>query len=170
MPAAEATPAPAGGTAGALASTAPAGHPAGEQTTTLTLKTTVRSVAATVHTLPGGVVYGWNRLTGTTRWGGSTADVEFLGSVAYVDGNGPFTGLVTVTRPNGTTLAFSVTGTSTSTSAGASTTDSRFTGDVRILGGSGNWARSRGNGTFTGSRKAALGGAVRMTFRLAIVR
>lgn len=133
----------------------------------ITFEVTFTSTGTTLHTLDGGKTYGWNHLVGRTRWGSRSAHVEFLGSVNYVDGSGPFGGLVTVTRKNGTQLAFSVNGLAMSGPT-AGTSDTRFSGTISVIGGSGPYAAASGIGEMTGYRKAALGSPVTLTFDLRV--
>ena len=125
------------------------------------------SQGTTLHTLPGGIVYGWNHLEGPTSWGKKRADLEFLGNVDYVDGTGPFNGFVTVTRSDGTQLALSVTGWATAP-AGKGTANAKFRGTVSVIGGSGPYAGATGSGTMQGYRKAALGSPVELTFSVTV--
>lgn len=144
---------------------------AGDRTATrnLTFTSEVTSVGTTLTELPGDIVYGWNHLRGTTRWGSRSATLDFLGDVDYVDGSGPFNGFVTITHRNGTQLALRVTGQAV-TPPGPGTKDATFSGTVRVIGGSGTFTGATGHGTMTGSRQAALGGAVNLTFHVAVTR
>jgi hypothetical protein len=134
----------------------------------MTFTTQLRSVDSIIRTLPGGVTYGRNHLRGRTTWGNRHANIDFLAIVEYVNGSGPFYGVVTVTRADGSSIVFSANG--ASSSAGVGTTDSTFRGEATVLGGSGAFAGATGTGTMTGFRRAALGGEVRMTFRLTVAR
>ncbi len=149
----------------------PTSSSAGDRTVTrtLTFTSTVTSVDTELNELPGDIVYGWNELRGTTRWGNRSARLRFLGEVNYVDGSGPFGGFVTVTHRNGTQLAWRVTGTAVSP-PGPGTKDAIFTGTVRVIGGSGRYTGATGVGTMTGSRTASLGGAVTLTFTVTVTR
>ena len=69
-------------------------------------------------------VYGWNRLTCTTRVGGETVDVELLGSVDYVNGSGDFFGFVTITFADGSSLGVRLT--EGHAEAATDTTDATF--------------------------------------------
>jgi hypothetical protein len=152
----------AGLVAAGLVATSPA---QAAQTKHLTFTLTVTSTATTLHTMPGDVTYGWNRLVGKTTWGKRAARVEFLGQVSYVNGSGPFGGLVTVTRAGGTSLGFSVTGFAMSPPV-AGTDQTRFRGTIEVLGGTGAYEGATGIGVMTGHRKAALGSPVTLTFDL----
>lgn len=149
----------------------PATASAGDRTITrhLAFTTEVTSVGTDLNELPGDIVYGWNHLQGPTRWGSRKASLDFLGSVDYVDGSGPFGGFVTITHANGMQLALDVAG-EASSPPGPGTKDATFTGTVRVIGGSGRFAGATGQGTMTGSRTSSLGGAVRLTFTVTVTR
>ena len=157
--------------AGALALTTIPAASAGDAIVTrnLTFATTVTSVGTDLTTLPGDIVYGWNDLRGRTKWGKRSARVKFLGSVDYIDGSGPFGGFVTITRTDGTKLALQVAGEATSP-PGPGTKDATFSGAVQVIGGTGKFAGATGSGTMAGSRTAALGGAVQLTFVVSVQR
>jgi hypothetical protein len=138
------------------------------KSTTLTFNVDLTSAGTTLETLPGGVTYGWNDLRGPTRWGKRAAHMRFLGSVDYVNGTGPFTGFVTVTRADGVKIALSVSGWSTSPPREQGTADARFRGTVTVIGGTGPFARATGSGTMEGRRKAALGSPVQLKFSVVV--
>ena len=125
------------------------------------------SSGTTLETLPGDVTYGWNDLSGPTRWGKSSAQMRFLGSVDYVSGTGPFGGFVTVTRADGVKLALSVSGWATSPET-SGTANASFRGTVTVIGGTGPYAKATGTGTMEGYRKAALGSPVELTFSVVV--
>lgn len=134
------------------------------KTKTLTFDVDLVSSGTTLTTLPGDITYGWNDLRGPTRWGKSAAQMRFLGSVDYVDGTGPFGGFVTVTRADGVSIAFSVTGWATSPAKQKGTANAKFRGTFTVIGGTGPYAGATGTGTMEGYRKAALGSPVELTF------
>ncbi len=152
--------------AGALVVTiALAGSPAqAAKTKTLTFAGDLVSAGTTLQTLPGDITYGWNDLRGPTRWGRSSAQLRFLGSVDYVSGTGPFGGFVTVTRADGTSIAFSVTGWATSPTKEQGTANAKFRGTFTVIGGTGPYAGATGTGTMEGYRRAALCSPVELTF------
>lgn len=153
------------GAAALVATAGLAGSPAqAAQTKTLTFDVDLVSAGTTLQTLPGDVTYGWNDLRGPTRWGRSAAQMRFLGSVDYVNGTGPFGGFVTITRSDGTTIAFSVTGWATSPAKEQGTANAKFRGTFTVIGGTGPYAGATGTGTMTGFRKAALGSPVELSF------
>lgn len=149
----------------------PTAASAGDRTITrnLTFTTVVTSVGTDLNELPGDIVYGWNHLQGPTRWGTRKASLDFLGSVDYIDGSGPFGGFVTITHANGMQLALNVDGQASSPPV-PGTTDTTFSGQVTVIGGSGRFAGATGYGTMTGFRTAALGGAVNLTFSVTVTR
>ena len=153
------------GAAALIAAVGLAGSPAqAAKTKTLTFDVDLVSAGTTLTTLPGDIVYGWNDLRGPTRWGKSSAQMRFLGNVDYVSGTGPFGGFVTVTRSDGTSIAFSVTGWATTPAKEKGTANAKFRGTFTVIGGTGAYAGATGNGTMEGYRKAALGSPVELTF------
>ena len=148
-----------------IATAALVGSPAqAAKTKTLTFDVDLVSAGTTLTTLPGDITYGWNDLRGPTRWGTSSAQLRFLGSVDYVSGTGPFGGFVTVTRADGVSIAFSVTGWATSPAKQQGTANATFRGTFTVIGGTGPYAGATGTGTMKGYRKAALGSPVELTF------
>lgn len=146
-----------------------AGAPAhAAKSKTLVFDVDLTSAGTTLETLPGGVTYGWNDLRGPTRWGGSPAQLRFLGNVDYVNGTGPFGGFVTVTRSDGVKIAFSVSGWSTSPQDQEGTSNAKFRGTLTVIGGTGPYAKATGTGTMSGFRKAALGSPVELTFSVTV--
>jgi quercetin dioxygenase-like cupin family protein len=148
---------------------APLATPVGQGTagTALHVATRLESQDTTLHKVgaQGSIVYGWNHLTGSATVNGSPVQVEFLGSVTYTSGSGPFSGLITFTFADGSTLGVQTQGLATAAPDGSKTT---FAGTVVVLGGTGTYAGATGTGVFTGSRTAALGTAVDATFDLTI--
>ncbi len=141
---------------------------AASSVTSLTFTTTMTSIETNLQTLPGGHTYGWNHFTGTTMWGNQSATIVFLGDVDYVNGSGPFGGYVTVTRADGTKLAFTTKG---NTLAEDQTTDgiaARFASSLQVIGGTNDYSRATGVGTMTGSRDAAIGSPAKFVFKLSV--
>lgn len=136
-------------------------------TKNLTFEVDFVSAGTTLTSLPGGITYGWNDLQGPTTWGAKSASVRFLGNVDYVDGTGPFGGYVTVTRSDGTQLAFSVSGWATAP-AGDGTSNAKFRGTITVIGGTGPYAGATGTGTMAGYRKSALGSPVELAFSVTV--
>jgi len=111
----------------------------------------------------GAVTVGWNQLTGTTTLNGSNATVELQATVNYRNGSGQFDGLVTVTLPDTSAMTLLMKGTA---SLNSSTSTTSFVSNLTWLGGSGSLASANANGSFTGSRSTALGGAVHLDVKL----
>jgi quercetin dioxygenase-like cupin family protein len=109
----------------------------------------------------GTKVYGWNHLVGTATVDGQTVGVDLLGAVNYTNGNGPFSGFVTFTFPDGSTLATSMQG---ATKASSDTKNATFLATMGVIGGTGKYEKMTGTGTFAGTRTAALGSTVAATF------
>ncbi|MGV3617138.1 MAG: hypothetical protein ACO1SV_17560 [Fimbriimonas sp.] len=110
----------------------------------------------------GTKVAGWNQLVGTTTLDGATVGVEMQGNVAYTNGNGPFFGFLTVTRPDESILTMRMDGRAV---RDADTGNTAFTCDLEVLGGTGIWNGAKGEGSFTGTRNASLGGVVSIDVR-----
>ena len=109
--------------------------------------------------------YGWNRLVGTTTIDGASAQVELLGSVRYRAGSGPFSGFITLKLADGSSLGLRVTGRTTASPDG---TDASFRATLTVIGGIGAEVSTTGHGSFTGSRKAALGSRVDLDVTLVL--
>lgn len=133
----------------------------------IALTANLESQSRTLFTAGEGdaVVYGWNRLVGTARLDGQPVGVDMLGSVDYVAGSGPISGFITFGFPDGSTLGVAMHGAAHASAAGA---DTAFTATLGVTGGTGRYIGATGSGTFTGSRKAALGTAVAATFDLKV--
>jgi quercetin dioxygenase-like cupin family protein len=146
---------------------APASTPVGSGATGTPLRITV-NLESQARTLTNAgadasIVYGWNRLTGTTTLDGQPVSVELLGSVRYTKGSGPFSGFVTFTFSDASTLGVQMQGTTTASADGA---NASFAATLGVIGGTGRYVVATGTGTFTGNRTAALGGAVAATFAM----
>ncbi|MCW5942109.1 MAG: hypothetical protein KIS66_07745 [Fimbriimonadaceae bacterium] len=113
----------------------------------------------------GRKVYGVNRLVGSATVDGHTVEVETLGTVNYLDGNGPIGGFLTVTFDDGSAIAFVVKGTSVSD---PDTTNAVFNADLELIGGKGRYDRPFGRGRFRGERRSELGGAVRFDVQIEV--
>ena len=129
------------------------------------LETTLSSQSRTLYqTGPANEsTYGWNRLTGTSTLSGQPVSIEMLATVEYTLGNGPFSGVVTFTFADGSTLGVSMVGT---TIAQPNGTDASFASTLGVLGGTGRYVNSTGYGFFNGTRSAALGTDVGAVFTL----
>lgn len=142
-----------------------------QATTTLAAPTQTVTVLATsaekvLHTVgaSGEHVYGSNHLVGDGTDGTEAVNVEMLATVNYTNGSGDFDGVITFTYADGSTLGFDMV--DGSTVAATDTTDATFHSELQVIGGTGRYVNTTGTGTFDGSRKDALGGAVEMTFAL----
>ncbi len=143
---------------------------AAEKSTAMVFRSTVTSIGTTLNELPGGIRYGWNNLEGTTAWGNQSATMQFLGDVDYINGSGPFNGYVTVKRADGVTIAFHVSGSALAAPDGKGGTLTTFAGKAEVIGGTGNFESASGIGTMVGTRAAALGSPVRLTFKLDVLK
>ena len=132
---------------------------------TVRLETTLSSQSRTLYQVgPGnGSTYGWNRLTGASSLNGQPVSIEMLATVDYTSGNGPFSGVVTFTFADGSTIGVSTVG---STVAQPNGTDASFASTLGVIGGTGQYVNTTGYGTFTGTRSAALGTDVGAVFTL----
>lgn len=141
---------------------APAATPVGEgvEGDALHVEADLTSQARTLREVgdDGAAVYGWNHLVGT---GADEVGVEILGAVNYRSGNGPFNGFATVTDPDGSTLAMYMQGVTVASDDG---TNAVFTATMNVIAGTGTYAGATGVGTFTGTRDASLGTAIRAVF------
>ena len=136
--------------------------------TSLTFTTTMTSIETNLQTLPGGHTYGWNHFTGTTMWGNQTASIVFLGDVDYVNGSGPFGGYITITRADGTKLAFTTNGNSLAEDKATDGIAARFASSLSVIGVTNDYSRATGVGTMTGSRDAAIGSPAKFVFKLSV--
>ena len=149
---------------------APLSTPVGEGNegaTLLHLETTLTSQSRTLHDsgADGDKTYGWNQLTGASSLDDQPVDVEMLASVDYIDGSGPFSGFLTFTFADGSTLGFTMQGSAELDSAADETT---FVSTLTVIGGTGTYAATTGSGVFSGQRTAELGGDVAATFDLGL--
>lgn len=128
---------------------------------------TITSADSTLHTINSDDenVYGWNLLVGETEIDGEVVDVQMQGNVDYAGGSGPFFGFVTLTLPGGDVLALRMDG---EADADADTSDAGLTADLEVIGGTGRYLDAVGEGSFTGGRQEALGGAVSIDVELTI--
>jgi hypothetical protein len=130
--------------------------------TPLHLTTSLVSQARTLLNVgaQGSIVYGWNRLTGTATLDGKPVAVDVLGTVNSKGGTGPFSGFITFTFDDRSTLAVAMQGAATQSPDGSST----VAATLGVLGGTGRYETATGTGTFVGSRPAAVGATVAATF------
>lgn len=146
--------------AGPLATAAPAATVGPHR---VTVKVDLESMQKILHTVApnGAKTYGFNLLEGTDDSGASPVQVQMLGNVTYTKGDGPFFGTITFTAADGSTLGVRMDGAARALPNG---TDAKFAAKLTVLGGTGQWLRARGRGTFVGTRQAALGTAVQARF------
>jgi quercetin dioxygenase-like cupin family protein len=111
------------------------------------------------------VVYGWNRLAATAAVDGQPVGVDVLAGVNYAAGSGPFSGFITFSFADGSTLGVAMNG---GTQASPDTANAAFVATLGVVGGTGRYEAATGNGTFVGSRTAALGTRVAATFDLKV--
>ena len=109
-------------------------------------------------------IYGWNQLIGTTQVGDEVVQVELLGEVDYVNGSGTFAGFLTFTFPDQSMLGMRMS--AGKAVAATDTTEASFSSNLEVIDGTGRYLGAKGKGTFTGTRKDALGGDVVSTFSL----
>ncbi|MBJ7381380.1 MAG: hypothetical protein JHC66_02225 [Acidimicrobiia bacterium] len=145
---------------------APLASSAGAATITkrvIKVEASISSQQKITHTVSpnGRRVYGFNLLVGRDESGSNPIDVEMLGNVNYLKGNGAFFGFITFTAKDGSTLGVQMNGTAKLLPNG---TDTRFSAPLKVIGGTGKWLKAAGKGTFTGSRTAALGTEVKSKF------
>jgi hypothetical protein len=106
--------------------------------------------------------YGWNKLVGSTSTELGPFEVEMLGNVDYLEGNGPFFGFVTLTAPSGELLGLRMDGEASVGSDGSTALEATF----EVVGGTGQFVGAGGTGSLTGSRKAAVGAPIEIVIIL----
>lgn len=138
--------------------------------TPVTFKTSVTSVRSYTNVVgkknADQQTYGINVLEGTTRINDVLVKVRNLGTVDYVNGSGKFGGFVELVWSDGTILGMRQDGTATFDEEKKSTS---FEADLDVIEGSGTAAGTTGSGSWTGTRKSSLGGAVTMKVTLNLV-
>jgi hypothetical protein len=138
--------------------------------TPVTFKTTATSVRSWLDVVgkknADEQTYGFNVLEGTTRINDVLVRVRNLGTVDYTNGSGKFGGFVELVWSDGTTLGMRQDGTATFDEEKEKTS---FEADLNVIDGSGTAAGTSGSGSWTGTRKTSLGGAVTMKVRLNLV-
>lgn len=108
--------------------------------------------------------YGWNRLVGPTKTQLGDFDVEMLGNVDYLDGNGRFFGFLTYTAPSGDSYGMRMDGQATVNEDGSSTLHA----ELDVIGGTGTYANVTGIGSFDGSREAVVGAPIEIDVKLSL--
>lgn len=105
-----------------------------------------------ITTNPDGRSYGFERLTGTTRFRGQSVSIEENIEVALVRGNGPINGFLTMSAADGSQLVMRATGAITTSRRGDKPTGITVRAALVVIAGTGNWAGANGSGVLTGIR------------------
>lgn len=91
---------------------------------------------------------------GSATVGGEAVRVDLTVQIDYTSGRGPWTGVMTLTWPDGSTLGGTLAGATIPSADGGAA----FAATVGIAGGSGRYAAvTGGSGTYAGSRAGAVG-------------
>jgi hypothetical protein len=135
---------------------------------TMSLSADLTSSSTLLRTVNTGdtTVYGWNLLEGEATLDGETVEVQMLGNVDYVSGNGDFFGFITFVFADESTIGVRMIGQAT---AASDTSNATFASSLTVIGGTGAYLDVTGTGTFTGERQDALGGLVSSDFVLELV-
>jgi hypothetical protein len=86
--------------------------------------------------------YGTLRLTGKTTIDGKPHTVDVVVGLQYADGSGPWSGFMTLTAKDGSILSMSYDGSTVMTPGAGST----ITGRMKVIGGTGRYAKVVGTG------------------------
>jgi len=113
----------------------------------------------------GSKTYGWNRLVGPSKTNRGPMEMEMLGNVNYVNGNGRFFGFITLTNPGGDLLSMSMNGVAKVLPDGVTTLNAELT----IIGGTGDYIEANGKGTMTGTRQAVVGAPIDIVLDLGLI-
>lgn len=108
--------------------------------------------------------YGWNKLVGPTKTQIGDFDVEMLGNVDYLQGNGSFFGFFTYTASSGDSFGMRMAGQASVNEDGSSTLHA----ELDIIGGTGAYVNVTGSGSFDGSREAVVGAPIEIDVKLAL--
>ena len=135
------------------------------QVTTMTFTAPLASLAKNLHVVgPNNeITYGWNNLAGPANINGDPARIDLQGSVWYVTGTGPWSGFITITFSDGSTLGLDVVEASATKSPTGVTA---FAGQMVVIGGKGRWVNATGSGSLTGSRAGTIGSPIVLDFVL----
>jgi hypothetical protein len=128
------------------------------QTTKFTVTLTSQQTVLEQVGNGGDITYGWNRLTGTASSASGDIGVTLLGNVVYTNGEGPFFGFMTLKFASLSTVGLRLEGQATKGSDGV--TD--LAAKMKVIGGNAALTGAKGTGSFTGSRRDDLGGAVEL--------
>lgn len=108
--------------------------------------------------------YGWNKLVGPTTTQVGDFEVEMLGNVDYLKGNGSFFGFLTYTAPSGDSFGMRMGGQATVDADGVSALHA----ELDVIGGTGAYVNITGSGSFDGSRQAVVGAPIEIDVELAL--
>jgi quercetin dioxygenase-like cupin family protein len=116
---------------------------------------------------PAGVrSYGTVVEHGTAIIDGETVRVDITVQVDYTEGSGPWTGILTITWPDGSRLGATIAGATLATTDGGA----QFGSTLGVIGGSGRYAAvTGGSGTYMGSRPGAIGAPLSVEVSLRLV-
>ena len=136
--------------------------------TAQTVNVEMPSVAKTLYKVgkDGTVTYGANQLVGSATVLGQPATVEILGSVNYINGSGPFTGFLTVTWADASSIGFSILGTATQGTDGSS----KIVSSMDYIGGSGTYVDTKVQGKFIATRSAEVGTPIMTELTLEVLQ
>ncbi len=139
----------------------------GGQAATLRVDVPLVSDATDLRTVNTNVLYGWNHLVGAGSGAGSfpagPIATDMQGAVSYTSGAGGFSGFVTFTFADGSTIGTRMEGSATKGAEGTG-----FQATMVILGGTDRYLGATGSGSFTGSRSGVIGSPVMSSFDLFI--
>lgn len=110
------------------------------------------------------MTYGWNKLVGPTTTQAGDFEVEMLGNVDYLKGDGRFFGFLTYTAPSGDSFGMRMDGKATVGEDGVSS----LSADLEVIGGTGAYVGVTGGGSFDGSRQAVVGAPIEIDVKLAL--
>jgi hypothetical protein len=127
---------------------------------------TLTSQGTTLHQVGGDgqYTYGWNLLTGTGSSDSGNIEVNLQGAVDYENGEGTFSGFITLKFASLAEVGFTMRGTTTKSSDGTS----RFTSKMKVIEGTGALIGAKGTGAWKGSRSGVLGSPVEADFVIRI--
>lgn len=126
----------------------------GTTVTTGTFELVVDTKSLTTAGPGGDRSYGTVVEHGTTTVGGDPVRVDLTVQVDYTNGRGPWTGMITLTWPDGSTVGGTMAGATIPTADGGAA----FAATIGVVGGSGRYAAvTGGSGTYAGSRAGSIG-------------
>ncbi len=128
------------------------------QTTKFTVILTSQQTVLEQVGAGGDTTYGWNQLTGTASSASGDIGVTLLGNVVYTNGEGPFFGFLTLEFASLSTVGLRIDGRATKGSDGVT----ELAAKMKVIGGNAALTGAKGTGSFSGSRRDDLGGAVEL--------